>query len=161
MSLFRCSYSSRCASRLGGDKKPVSGEAEGYPCDFRWARVWSHCLETEVRYCCKSCSGSGSKRKSRSRPDAVLLTIPARSRTPRCFVIAWRVSLESSASCEIEAGSPEQSRATKARRVLSPSAANTRALALGLAVMRFRIFRDIAPDDRTDRRMEATSRLHI
>src|SRR5579863_4739189 len=72
--------------------------------------------------------------------------MPARSRTPRCLVMAWRVSFESSASCEMELASPEQSRATSARRVLSPSAAKTRARAFGLAVMRLRILCDMAVD---------------
>src|SRR5262249_2482999 len=67
----------------------------------------------------------------------------------RCFVMAWRVSLESSASWDIEAGCPEQRRATSASRVLSPRAAKTRALAFGLAVMRLRVLRDMAIDNRT------------
>ena len=73
----------------------------------------------------------------------------ARSRrapVPRCLVIAWRVSFDSSESCEMEHGSPEHSLATRARRVLSPSAANTRARAFGLAVMRLRILCDMALD---------------
>src|SRR3954465_148266 len=87
--------------------------------------------------------------------------MPARSRTPRCLVMAWRVSLESSASWEMEAGSPEQSRATSARRVLSPNAAKTRALALGLAVMRLGVLRDMALDNRPEPMLWATRGLRI
>src|ERR1700751_3567703 len=90
--------------------------------------------------------GSGSNWKMRSRPAWELRTMPARSRTPRCLVMAWRVSLDSSESWEMEQGSPEQGLATRARRVLSPSAAKTRARAFGLAVMRLRILCDMALD---------------
>jgi hypothetical protein len=61
----------------------------------------------------------------------------------------------------MEEGSPEQRRATKARRVLSPSAAKTRAFALGFAVMRLRIFRDMAFDDRPKYDGGATEWLHV
>src|SRR5438105_11428155 len=90
--------------------------------------------------------GSGSNWKMRSRPACELRTMPARSNTPRCLVIAWRVSFDSSDSWAMEQGSPEQSLATRARRVLSPSAAKTRARAFGLAVMRLRILCDMALD---------------
>src|SRR3569833_898303 len=68
--------------------------------------------------------------------------MPACSRTPRCLVMAWRVSFESRERSEIELGWPEQRRATRASRVLSPSAAKTQAFALGLAVKRKQKKRD-------------------
>src|ERR1700739_6232 len=82
----------------------------------------------------------------RSRPACELRTMPARSSTPRCLVMDWRVSFDSSESCEMEQGLPEQSLATRARGVLSPAGANTRARAFGLAVMRLRILCDMALD---------------
>src|SRR6476660_5516490 len=72
--------------------------------------------------------------------------MPARSSTPKCLVIACRVSFDSSESCVMEQGSPPQSFATSASRVLSPSAPNTLARAFGLARMRLRCLRDMGLD---------------
>src|SRR5579859_5009853 len=52
-------------------------------------------------------------------------TTPASSSTRRCLVIAWRVSVEPSASREIDCGGPLASLPTSDSRVPSPSAAKT------------------------------------
>src|SRR5262245_3964736 len=54
--------------------------------------------------------------------------IPASARTFRCLVTPWRVMARKlSESTEIEAGPPFESRCSSARRVSSPSAANSNA----------------------------------
>jgi len=103
----------------------------------------SHCAETDSRYSARPRIGSGSNSKRRSRPAGALRTIPARSSTRRCLVIACLVSFESSASCVMEHGCPEQSVATSFSLVRSPRAANTRARALGLAKMRLWLLCDM------------------
>lgn len=72
----------------------------------------SHCSETRFRCCLISSIGSGSSSKRLSRPARTQRTIPARSRTRRCLVIACRVSLEPSVRREIECRFPRQSFAT-------------------------------------------------
>src|ERR1700733_8508418 len=59
----------------------------------------------------------------------MLRTIPAFSSTRRCLVIAWRVTFEPSASCEIDRRSPAQSLASSDNLVSSPRAAKTGACA--------------------------------
>src|SRR5262245_29712130 len=68
-----------------------------------------------------------------SRPWRRLRTTPAPFSTCRCFVTACRVTSVPSVSRVIDSGPPLDSRATRASRVGSPSAAKTAALALGAA----------------------------
>src|SRR2546423_14027967 len=71
--------------------------------------------------------GRGSNSNKLWRPVRRLCTIPARSNTRRCLVIACRVSFEPSVSWAMEAGFPRESLATNDNLVLSPNAAKTEA----------------------------------
>src|SRR5215469_1156139 len=67
-----------------------------------------------------------------SRPRREQWTSPAPLRTCKCLVTACRVTEEPSVRLVIERGPREESWATMAKRVSSPSAANTGAELLGL-----------------------------
>ena len=112
---------------------------------FNLDNASSHCAETRSRYSLISLIGSGLNLNRLSRPARMLCTIPTRSSTRRCLVIACRVSLEPSVSSEMEDGCPRQSFATNNRRVSSPNAAKTGARVWRRA-MRLRLAGDIALD---------------
>src|SRR5208282_5077540 len=76
----------------------------------------------------------------------MLRTIPTRSSTRRCLVMACRVSVDPLVSCEMEQGCPSMSFATKASRVSSPSAANTSAWVFCLVDLLLRRLCDIFLD---------------
>src|SRR5262245_17581561 len=69
----------------------------------------------------------GSSRNRFSRPTLMLRTIPARVRTPRCLVIAWRDNRLPAVSRAIDCDSPADSRASTESLVRSPSAAKIEA----------------------------------
>lgn len=92
---------------------------------FRRPKACSHWRETTSRYLLASSSGPGANVKRISRPWRMPWTRPAFSMTRRCFVIAWRVSLDPSESSEIDSRAPLQSLHTSRRRVSSPRAAKT------------------------------------
>src|SRR5438093_7137527 len=71
-----------------------------------------------------SSSGSGSSSKRFSRPRRTPRTRPASCNTRRCFVIAWRVSVEPSVRRAIETRDPRLSFVRSFSRVASPRAAN-------------------------------------
>src|SRR5262249_55086990 len=67
----------------------------------------------------------GSSSQIRSRPRHVLRTRPARSRSSRCFVIAWRETRDRSLSRAIDPGPAVDSRTRSRKRVSSPRAAES------------------------------------
>src|SRR5262245_14461385 len=82
-----------------------------------------------------SSSGSGRSSQSRSRPWGTLRASPASARTRRCFVTACRVTSVPAVSRVIESGPSAPSRATRRRRVWSPSAAKTGSVAVNAAAV--------------------------
>src|ERR1700734_3581545 len=90
--------------------------------------------------------GSASSAKRLSRPDRSLCTSPARCRTRRCLVTAWRVRRVPEVSSEMDAGRPAPRRATRARRVLSPSAAKSTAWGVCRLRVRLWLLRNITLD---------------
>ena len=73
------------------------------------------------------CIGAALRRQVTVRPDLVRATRPASDKTSRCFMIAGSDTANGSASALIERSGSSASRASKARRVGSASAAKVRA----------------------------------
>ena len=73
-----------------------------------------------------SCIGAAFRRQVTVRPDLVRATRPASDNTSRCFMIAGSDTANGSASALIERSGSSASRASKARRVGSASAAKVR-----------------------------------
>src|SRR6266446_10657410 len=83
-----------------------------------WPSMWSsHRLASSRRV--------GSISQTWSRPTRAPRTRPAPASTCRCFVTAWRVTPAPAVRRAIDIGPPVHSRATRPRRVWSPSAAKT------------------------------------
>ena len=73
-----------------------------------------------------SCIGAALRRQVTVRPNLVRTTKPASDKTSRCFMIAGSDTANGSASALIERSGSSASRASKARRVGSASAAKVR-----------------------------------
>src|SRR5690606_3326999 len=94
---------------------------------FSRPRASSHWLDTSARYSWRPTMAPGFSAYRLSRPRRRLRTTPASSSTRRCLLIAWRLRTLSRPSSVIERCARSPSLPTSARRVGSPSAANTTA----------------------------------